>query len=455
MNDDTYIKDSLEIRNGSKSQVRDKQTRFLSQAIRLEETVNPHIVTATMSIVSISIVIFLAWAGFANINEVARASGEVVPQGYEQTVQHLEGGLIKSILVQEGTIVNKGQVLAVLDSSGLEEDLKRARSRDATLKMQEERLRAFVENRSPDFSTNNDMSAVVLGDQNDFFTGMRESRQKEEKIIKNQIAQKKQAIYALNSDLKTAQSNLSITQDLYDRRVELNTRGYASDIQLLETKEKRNLMQGEVRRIQNEIEMARREISEYEGRLDSLSAKHRDNAFEKLDQILAQKAENVEVIKKLEARMDRLEVRSPAMGLVKGLNVHTVGAVIQPGETLMDIVPVGQTTHVEVKISPKDIGHLSIGQPVQVKFSTFDFSRYGSVKGKLAHISATTFNGQNGERYYQGRVTLEKSYVGDDPNNVVLPGMTVMADIITGDKTILQYLLKPIHRSMKTAFTER
>jgi len=176
---------------------------------------------------------------------------------------------------------------------------------------------------------------------------------------------------------------------------------------------------------------------------------------EKLDQVIAQKSENIEVIKKLEEQVDRLQIRAPARGLVKGLTVNTVGAVIQPGEKMMEIVPLGKKLEVQVKISPKDIGHLKIGQPVQVKFSTFDFSRYGAVLGRLDQISATTFSGNDGERYYQGHVSLGKDHVGNDPGNIIMPGMTVMADIITGDKTILQYLLKPIHRAMKTAFTER
>ena len=108
-----------------------------------------------------------------------------------------------------------------------------------------------------------------------------------------------------------------------------------------------------------------------------------------------------------------------------------------------------------MKISPQDIGHLKVGQAVQVKFSTYDFSRYGFVKGTLDQISATTFQGDKGERFYQGRILLDQNYVGNDPDNVVMPGMTVMADVITGEKTILQYMLKPIHLSMKTAFTER
>jgi adhesin transport system membrane fusion protein len=143
------------------------------------------------------------------------------------------------------------------------------------------------------------------------------------------------------------------------------------------------------------------------------------------------------------------------VALLKALAINTVGAVAQPGQTLMEIVPMDEKMIVEVKIQPQHIGHLKTGQKVQVKFSSFDFSRYGFITGQLDQISATTFTSENGERYYRGRVDLLQNYVGHDQRNLVVPGMTAMAEIITGEKTILQYLLKPVHTAMKTAFTER
>lgn len=434
---------------------RERQIRYLSQAIQLEEAVNPHIIRATMTMVSLAILTFIVWAGFTNINEVARTPGEVVPQGYQQTVQHLEGGIVKSINVREGEVVEQGGVLVVLDDAGIREDLERAHSRQTALEMQEERLRAFIQGRQPDFTHYDQASAALLRDQEDIFTSMRQARETEAQILKDQIAQKKQAINSLTADLETAQSNRKITANLYERRRELNKKGYASDIQLLENQQRLNAISGDIKRLESQITVAEQEILEYEARLGSLSARHLDETHEKLDQIIAQKSENIEIVNKLQEQINRLQIRAPAKGLVKGLSVNTVGAVVRPGQTLMEIVPLGKQLEVQVKISPKDIGHLKIGQAVQLKFSTFDFSRYGSVTGRLEQISATTFTGENGERYYQGRVSLEKGHVGDDPGNVIMPGMTVMADIITGDKTILQYLLKPIHRAIKTAFTER
>ncbi len=434
---------------------REKQTRYLSQALQLEEAVNPHIILATMTIVSLAIVVFLVWAGFTNINEVSRTPGEVVPSGYQQTVQHLEGGIIKSIDVHEGALVQQNQVVITLDDASIREDLARSESKQLSLEIQIERLRAFIEGREPNFSRFTNATPSMVADQIALFQGMRTARGKEEQIIRDQIAQKNQALISLKSDQDTAQKNLNIASDIYRRRTILNKKGYASDMQLLQDERQMNDVKGTVRQIENQILVSQREIQEFESRLESLGANQSDDAREKLDQATADREQNIKVIDKIKERMGRLEIRSPVRGLVKGLAVNTIGSIIQPGQTIMEIVPLGKQLEVQVKISPKDIGHLAVGQIVQVKFSTYDFSRYGFVHGRLDRISATTFTGDSGDRYYQGLVVLDKNYVGDDPANAVLPGMTVMADVITGKKTILQYLLKPAQIAAQTAFTER
>lgn len=438
-----------------RSRSRERQTRYLSQAIQLEEAVNPHIIRSTMTVVSLAILTFFTWAGFTNVNEVARTPGEVIPHGFQQTVQHLEGGIVRTIDIREGEIVDKGQVLITLSDSAVKDDLERVRSKQLSMDLREEQLRAFTENRMPDFSRFPDATQKMIADQNAFFFAMRNARNKEARIIRDQIGGKKQSLKTLDVDIKTARKNLAIAADVYRRRKILKKKGYASHMKLLEDRKRLNDIQGDLARLENQVRVARTEIEGFEGRLESLFARHRDEANEKLAQLLADKAQNIEIVEKLEERIGRMTIRAPSRGIVKGLMINTVGAVIQSGQTLMEILPLNESLEVQVKISPQDIGFVKVGQKVQVKFSTFDFSRYGSILGKLAHISATTFDGDSGDRHYRGRILLDANYVGDDPSNAILPGMTVMADVITGRKTILEYLLKPIHISLKTAFTER
>lgn len=434
---------------------REKQTRFLSQAIQLEEAVNPHIIHATMTMISCALLIFIVWAGFTNINEIARTPGEVVPQGHQQTVQHFEGGIVRKINVHEGDVVEAGQTLIILNDANLKEDLERAQIKQLDLEMQAERLRAFIGNREPDFTRFTTVSEKMIADQNAFFAGMRHARMKERDIIQDQLKTKEQNIRALNASLSTAKANEKIAKSIYNKRLALNKKRYASDMKLLEDERALNNASAEIESLKNQIVSAEAEIEEYQDRLASLSARHHDEALERLSLVSSEKAQNIEIIEKMQERIGRLNITAPSRGLVKGLNINTIGAVIKPGQNILEIVPLDKHLEVAVKISPQDIGHLKIGQPVQVKFSTFDFSRYGSVQGTLDHISATTFSSNEGDRYYKGRVILTQNYVGTNPDNTIMPGMTVMADVITGNKTILEYMLKPIHVSLKTAFTER
>lgn len=215
------------------------------------------------------------------------------------------------------------------------------------------------------------------------------------------------------------------------------------------------MIRGDIAQIKTRISMAGAEKAEFENRLKSLGATYNNNVNERLDAVLSEQIQNEELIAKLQDRVSRLAIRAPADGIVKGFNMTTIGGVIRPGETLMEIIPSGKNLIVEVKIPPQHIGHLKIGQPVKVKLSSYDFSRYGLIEGTLDYVSASTFTGEDGARYYRGRITLSHQYVGNNPHHPVSPGMTVMAEIVTGEKTILQYLLKPIHNSLKTAFSER
>jgi len=437
------------------SSVSTNQMRYLSQAMQLEEGKNPALIHATIIVTSLAILSFTAWAGMTNINEVARAPGEVVPQGFQQVVQHLEGGIVSRIDVREGEKVEKGAILLRLDGAGVDEDLARILARQSTLGMHEERIRAFLEGRKPKFGNMEKEAVGMLDDQIRAFASMAESRRQERTVIAEQIVQKKRSIATLSSELETARQNSMIAEELYAKRKALNQKGYASDVRLLEAQQNLNDSQGDIRRIESQISTAKAEVQEFQNRLQSLNARHQDESYEKLDTVLAEKAQNLELLQKLRNRVQRLDIRAPVSGLIKGLSVNTVGAVVQPGQTLMEIIPDNARLVVQARIQPQYVGHLKPGQKVQVKVSSFDSARYGAVDGTLEFISATTFEGEGGERYYEARIRLESPNVGGDTNNAILPGMTVMADIITGEKTILQYLLKPVHNALKTAFTER
>lgn len=433
-----------------------QQLRYLTHSARLQETLPSYMSRVTIMVVSATVITFIGWAALTNVNEVARVPGEVVPLGPQQIVQHLEGGIINDLQIEEGSLVNQGDMLLRLSGTGFNEDLGQVEERQLSLYLQRERLQAFVNGRQPDFTKFTNASAEQIDNQTRMYAAMLEARQSERNIIEEQIKQKQNSIKGLQSRQATIGQNLNIASDLLNRKAQLESKGYVSKISYLQTQQEAITLRGESAQIHAQVDEARAAMKEYKDRLVSLDTRFRDDAWKKLEAVDNDIAENAKIMDKMKNRVDRLEVTAPVRGLVKSLTVNTVGGVVTPGQILMEIVPLDRPMIVEVRIPPRHIGHLKLGQPVQVKISSFDYSRYGSIEGTLDYISASTFQNEMGDRYYKGRVKLSQNYVGAEPQkNLIVPGMTVMADIITGDKTVMQYLLKPIRNSIQTAMTER
>jgi HlyD family secretion protein/adhesin transport system membrane fusion protein len=435
----------------------DRQLRHLTQSERLEEAEDPILVKVSLVAISACIIAFVAWASITNVNEVARAPGEIVPQGFQQVVQTLDGGTVRAILAQEGQAAEKGQVLMILDGNGSSEDLARAQAKQVSLELQQERLRAFIDGRKPDFRRfEGQVDPKLIRDQEGIFAAAQDSNARQAAVIRDQIAQKQATMRTLQARQNTIAQNLSVSEDIYNRRKTLQDGGYVSHTSFLQSQKDVNDLRGESAGIQSQMGEARAALNEYGQRLGALGANARDDAYKQLEQVENDLALNTELVRKMQDAVARLEVKSPVRGLVKGLSVNTVGAVVQPGQTLMEIVPLDKPLVAEVKIPPSSIGHVHPGQAVQLKVSAYDFARYGALPGTLESISPSTFEGEHGERFYKGRVLLDRNYIGRNPGQFkLMPGMTVMADVVTGDKTIMDYLLKPIALNLKSAFTER
>ncbi len=434
---------------------RQKQLKFLSQSILLEEAQNPVIIRWTATTIAACLLMLTVWAAFAKVGEVARTYGEIVPKGFSQLVQHLEGGIVREILVSERNLVKKNQVLLRLDGNGAEQDLAESIAKQRAFELQNERLHAFVEGRNPNFAPFADTPAMVAKQQ-DIYLSMIKARASEQEVLQKQLEQKRDSYNMLHSQAAASGANNDIMREENQMYKKMLAEGLLSKAQMMEQNRNMNRSQGEWQSLKSELQQAQKGISEYQERLSSLDAKYRDQAYQQIDAVESQMAQNEQLIKKLQDKVARLEVRAPVDGLVKGLHINTIGGVVQPGQTLLEIVPLDNDLVAEVKIQPQDIGHVIKDQPVKIKVSSFDYARYGMLDGKLDLVSATTFTDDQGQKFYRGRVLLSKNHMGSVPgHNVILPGMTVEADIITGEKTILGYLLKPIQATIKNAFTER
>lgn len=433
-----------------------RQARFLAQSIVLEETGVSRLVRMVMVMVCLVVLAFVAWAAVTEVKEVAVTHGQVVPSGSVRVVQHLEGGIVSEILVEEGQRVEAGARLMRLEATGTAADLDQLETRRAALVLRIERLRAFGTDREPDFSTIDDIYRHLANDQQAIWLGQTDSLAAGRAVILSQIDQRRAELAVIERQQASIEEQIAIFGEEIDIQRRLVEQGLDSRISFLKTQREKAGLLGEQQRMLSELVATGKALTEAENRLIELDASTRDDALGEMGLAGAELAEIEETIARARSQVTRLDVRAPIRGLIQDLKIRTVGAVVAPGGVLMQLVPIDDVLQVETRVATRDIGHVRVGQPVTVKVSTYDFSRYGTIDGMLHSVSPTTLIDEDDEPYYKALVTLATNHVGTFPGrNPVLPGMTVEADVVTGQKTILQYLLKPIYVSFEGALRER
>lgn len=428
--------------------------RHLTLAIQLEESGSPRLVSMASWLAVGMLAAGLVWAAHTEVVQVAQAPGEIVPAGSVQLVQHLEGGIVKSIRVHEGDIVEAGQALVELDRTAALAELDQMRAREAALRLHAERLRAFAEGRAaslPDLG-----EASLSRDQAAILASQIKAQASQRAVLDRQLAARRSDLKAMESQQKTLERQIQITGEALQMRTKLAEQGLNSRLVLLDIQREMNRVQGELSGVAVNIVRARDAIGEAEQRIVELDARLSADAMRELGTVTAELRQVEEASVRLEDRVARTEVKAPLRGIVKELRTKSAGGVVLPGGAVAEIVPIGQELLAEVRVQPSDVGQIRVGQPVQVKVSTFDFARHGGVSGELVHVSASTFAVPNARPFYKAMVRLDRRHVGEDPKrNLLVPGMTVLADIKTDERTVLRYLLNPIYRSFESAFHEK
>ena len=430
-------------------------TKLLSEPLILEEAGPPRVLSQLLRVVCLLIVGLIAWAAIAEIRETALAQGQVIPAGSVRQVQHLEGGIVAEILIEDGDIVERGQALIRLESARAAAELEELRAREAALALRAERLRAFAQRREADFSVAGGY-ADLAADQQSILEMQVEARDSQHKVLRARIDRQEALTAALVKQQKSLERQVAILEEELGMRDQLLKKGLVSRMLYLETDRTLSRTRGELARIMGEAASTSAAVREARASLAELDTGLRSNALKEMGEVTSELARLRETKTKLEDRVRRLQVTAPVRGIIKGLAANTVGGVITPGESLMEIVPFDENLVAEVRIAPHDIGHLRVGQETQIKVSAYDVARFGSVDGSLQQISASTFEDEQGDPYFKGIIALSNNYVGRDPeNNLILPGMVVDVAINTGSKSLLQYLLKPVSRGFDGAFRER
>ncbi|CAA7615060.1 HlyD family type I secretion periplasmic adaptor subunit [Magnetospirillum sp. UT-4] len=434
-----------------------RQIRHLAQFAIVEEAGISVVSRSAVVIIGAVVVAFVLWAAVMRIDEVAVTFGSAVPAKSVQVVQHLEGGIVREVLVEDRAMVEEGQVLVRLDPIQATAELEQAQSRRWGLIIKAERLRAFAEGRQPVYTGIPEKYLAVVNDQQDILAANSQRWLSQKKVFEEQILQKREEIHAAQSQQRSVSEQLKLVTEEVAMRETLYAAGHSSKVDYYAVRRQRAAVESELSRLKGQEATAAKALDELSKRIADLDNNQRQDALGELGTVTAELAQVEDSLARLTDRVTRLEIVSPAKGYVQNLKAKTMGAVVPAGGMLMEIVPVGDDLLIETRISTRDVGHLHNGQKVIVKVASYDFVRFGSVEGHLRDVSATTYvDEKDNSPYYKGWVEIEHPWVGGMPGeNVILPGMTVQADIITGRKTLLEYLLKPLQRSFSQAFRER
>jgi len=428
----------------------------LTLPLALEQGRAPRLLNHLLYLASGFVLAVVIWASVTEIKELAVAEGQVIPAGSQKLVQHLEGGVVAEILVAEGEVVEQGAALVRMQPTAAGSDLARLTVRAASLMMQTIRLDAQIDGSEPDFGQMGRNYPEFKRDQIQVLRTQRLNLEKERETLMARIEKSDAEVRAAAGQLESLKLQVEIQREQLEIREGLLKDGLVSRTRYLEARKLYETARTSRIAMQGQMAAAREILKEARGALRELESKRKRELTDERAKVGAELAELSEAIAKHKDRVTRLMVRAPVRGVVQELVPKSVGEVVKSGDVVARVVPLTGELVAEVRIQPKDIGHVRPGFPAEVKVTTYDPARFGAIKGEVRRISPTTFQTQEGEPYYKAIVQLEKTYVGlDDQEHLVLPGMVVHAEIITGAKSLTRYLLKPVYRSLDIAFTER
>lgn len=412
---------------------------------------------AIIWVILLLFVLFVAWAYYSEIEQVTRGEGKVVPSTQIQIVQNLEGGILSEIKVDVGEMVKKDQLLLRIDETRFSSSFKQNRVKYLSYMAKAARLLAeangtgFVVPRE----VVNERPEIGVREQELFESRKREFESTVD-ILEEQISQKKLENRELSSKLEELTRTYALLQKELALTRPLVAQGAVSEVEVLHLERQASQMQGDIATIKQTIPKAQSKLQEVHFELRENQLSFFNEAKSELNEVLAELESVSATAIALEDRLRRTNVRSPVAGTINRLLVNTVGGVIQPGMDLVEIVPLEDTLVIEARIKPADIAFLRPNQEAKVKFTAYDFTIYGGLDAKLEHISADSISDDKGNSFYLVRLRTNQNYLGPETAPLpIIPGMVASVDILTGRKTILAYLLKPVLRAKYMALREQ
>ncbi|ALM52476.1 HlyD family type I secretion periplasmic adaptor subunit [Halomonas huangheensis] len=407
--------------------------------------------------VLVAMVVLIVWACFAPVDEVTRGVGSVIPSTQLQRVQSFDGGVVDEILVHEGDAVEAGQLLMRIDSTRFLSTFNENRVQAEALEARAERLRALAT--GTQFQPLDDLiqrAPKIVERERDLYNSSMETLDEQRQILRERLEQRRAELNEAISRRDTAGRELGMASQELNMTRPLLQSGAVSEVEILRLQRDVSRASGERNQAAAQVSRLESAIDEAEGELREVDSQARTEWRQELTATLGELAALDESSSGLQDRVRLAEIRSPVDGLVQRLTINTLGGVVQPGQEVVEIVPTDDTLVVEARIAPQDIAFLRPGLPATIKLTAYDFSIYGGLSAQLEHISASTTTDEEGNTFYRVRVrTVESEEETVKEALDVIPGMTAQVDILTGKRTVMQFLLKPVLRAWSNALGER
>ena len=409
-------------------------------------------------VIALGLAAFVAWAATYKIEETARAVGRVIPSQQVQIVQSLEGGIVRAVNVAEGDIVDAGDVLMQIDDTRFDAERGELLERESAIEAEVARLEAEAQFASeiaypPGLRVRNPLATAA---ELQVFLSRRNQLSPEMKVLASQLEQRRSELNEVRAQrtrtrtiMEPLSAEIALTQDMFDR-------GLVPQIELLRLQSRMAELTGDIAVSEaTEVRMLGA-IAEAENQIEAARSAYVLTARQRLAQLQVELAVVQEALRSANDRVTRAQLRAPVRGTVNAINAKTIGAVVQPGAALIEIVPVDDSLLIEADLGPRDIAFVSTGETASVKISAYDYLVYGALEGEVIRIGADTIATSEGVEFFRVVVRTDKSYLGteDDPLPIT-PGMIASVDIQTGEKTVLSYLAKPILRARSEALRER
>ncbi|MCQ4278285.1 HlyD family type I secretion periplasmic adaptor subunit [Pseudomonas stutzeri] len=417
----------------------------------------PRIVRLTIWGLLAFLLFLLGWAHFAIVDEVTRGDGKAIPSSRLQKIQNLEGGIVAELHAREGQIVEVGDPLLRLDDTRFASNVGETTADSNSLALRVERLTAEVEGREPMFpEAVTTQAPMQAANELALFNSRQQQLRSEIGGLEEQLVQRRQEVREMASKQGQFRSSLALLRKEIEMSEPLVASGAISPVEVLRLKRAEVESRGQLDATTLAMPRAEAAIKEIDSKIAEARGRYRSEALTQLNEARTDLTKLKSTGKALEDRVRRTLVTSPVRGVVKQLLVNTVGGVIQPGSDIMEIVPLDDTLLIEAKIRPQDIAFLHPGQEAVVKFTAYDYTIYGGLKARLEYIGADSVTDDEGNSFFLIHLRTDRSHLGSDEKPLlIIPGMVASVDIITGKKSVLSYLLKPIIRARAEALRER